>query len=98
MTVSELLPSVASLSHAEKFRLVQIVLRQLAEEEGIVDLPADEFDPRRYFGLARHAPETQTTPPKRSLRGCLKPYARPELMDQEQEAWPAAAGEKHEPR
>lgn len=56
MTVSELLPSVTSLSHAEKFRLVQIVLRQLAEEEGIASQlsPADDFDPRQYFGVAQH--------------------------------------------
>jgi antitoxin component of RelBE/YafQ-DinJ toxin-antitoxin module len=54
MSVNELLPSVAALSHAEKFRLVQIVLRQLAEEEGIPSEPTDDFDPRRYFGVAQH--------------------------------------------
>ena len=58
MTIKELLPSVATLSHAEKFRLVQIVLQQLAEEEGIasqsIPTPAHDFDPRHYFGLARH--------------------------------------------
>jgi len=54
MTANELLPSVASLSHAEKFRLVQLVLRQLAEEEGISSDPIDDFDPRRYFGVAQH--------------------------------------------
>ncbi len=54
MTVNELLPSVASLSHAEKFLLVQIVLRQLAEEEGIIRQPVNDFDPRRYFGVAHH--------------------------------------------
>lgn len=35
---------------------------------------------------------------KRSLRGSLKPYARPELIATEQDAWQAAAGGKHEPR
>ena len=35
---------------------------------------------------------------KRSLRGSLKPYAKPELIAQEHEAWQTAAGEKHEPR
>lgn len=35
---------------------------------------------------------------KRSLRGSLKPYARPELIAKEQDAWQAAAGEKHESR
>lgn len=54
MTVNELLPSVTALSHAEKFRLVQIVLQQLAEEEGIVAQPANDFDPRQYFGIAHH--------------------------------------------
>lgn len=53
MTANELLPAVVTLSHAEKFRLVQIVLRQLAEEEGI-PAPANDFDPRRYFGVALH--------------------------------------------
>lgn len=59
MTINELLPSVATLTHAEKFRLVQIVLQQLAEEDGIVGQslapPSDDFDPRDYFGLARHS-------------------------------------------
>jgi len=56
MTVTELLPSVASLTHAEKFQRVQIVLRQLAEEGGIPSqpAPADDFDPHRYFGVAQH--------------------------------------------
>ena len=56
MTIHEVLPSVASLSHAEKFQLVQIVLRQLAEEEGIPSqpAPANDFEPRRYFGVAQH--------------------------------------------
>ena len=57
MTVTELLPSVASLSHAEKFQRVLVLLRQLAEEEGIHSqpAPANNFDPRRYFGVAQHA-------------------------------------------
>ncbi len=56
MTIHEVLPSVASLSHAEKFQRVQIVLRQLAEEEGIANLPVpdNDFDPRHYFGIAQH--------------------------------------------
>jgi hypothetical protein len=59
MTVNELLPSVATLSHAEKFRLVQIVLQQLVEEEGIagqsITRLVQDFDPRQYFGLGRHS-------------------------------------------
>ncbi len=58
MTINELLPSVATLSRAEKFRLVQIGLQQLAEEEGIagqsLPAPAHDFEPRHSFGLARH--------------------------------------------
>jgi len=38
------------------------------------------------------------TPSRKGLRGCLKQYARPELMTQEKNAWPTAASEKHEPR
>ena len=33
--------------------------------------------------------------PKKSLLGCLKHYAKPELIAQEQDAWQAAASEKH---
>lgn len=35
MTLDELIPTIVSLSHADKFRLVQIVLQQLAEEDGV---------------------------------------------------------------
>ncbi len=35
MSINDLLPSVASLSHADKFRLVLILLEQLAKEEGL---------------------------------------------------------------
>jgi hypothetical protein len=54
MTMNELLPSVSSLSYAEKFRLVQIVLQQLAVEKGITPTPANDFNPRHYFGIAHH--------------------------------------------
>ena len=30
------------------------------------------------------------SPEEKSLRGCLKSYAKPELIEQEQEAWQAA--------
>jgi hypothetical protein len=58
MTINELLPSVATLSHVEKFRLVQIVLQQLADEEGIASQPAIDFDPRRYFAVAHQSRKT----------------------------------------
>ena len=35
MTVSEVIPIITSLSHTDKFRLVQVILAQLAKEEGI---------------------------------------------------------------
>jgi len=58
MNVIEILPSVSTLSHADKFRLVQIVLQQLAQEDGVpqvVEQNSDgAFDPRLYFGVASH--------------------------------------------
>jgi hypothetical protein len=36
MSIAELLPSISTLSHADKFRLAQIVLQQLAQEDGIM--------------------------------------------------------------
>lgn len=35
MTVTEVIPIVTSLSHTDKLRLMQVLLAQLAEEEGI---------------------------------------------------------------
>jgi hypothetical protein len=35
---------------------------------------------------------------KNSLRGCLKHYAKPDLIAQEQNAWQTVASEKHEHR
>lgn len=35
MTVTEAIPIVASLTHADKFKLMQFLLSQLAQEEGI---------------------------------------------------------------
>lgn len=51
MTIDQLLPTVASLSHAEKLQLAQIILQLLAAEEGIANRPASNFDPRQFFGL-----------------------------------------------
>lgn len=36
MTIDQLIPSVNSLSHADKIRLAQVVLEQLAREEPAV--------------------------------------------------------------
>jgi hypothetical protein len=62
---------------------LQLPLQFWGQEVEIIVLPA----PRST------AP---SSPHKRSLRGSLKPYARPELIAAEQDAWQAAAGEKHE--
>lgn len=59
--------------------------------------------PKQFWGqeveiivLPAPAQTTPTIAPKKSLRGCLKHYAKPELIAQEQGAWPAAVSEKHE--
>ena len=36
MSITELLPSIATLSYADKLKLVQMVLQQLAQEDGIM--------------------------------------------------------------
>lgn len=81
-SISKLLPAIANLSHPDKFRLVQLILAQLAQEAGIevVEIP------KNIQPIAR----------KKSLRGCLKRYAKPELIAQEQDVWQAIASEKHE--
>ena len=55
-SIAELLPAVAALSHADKFRLVQLVLAQIANENGLEveekQQPVPSFDPRLFFGVA----------------------------------------------
>ncbi len=59
-SITDLLPAIATLSHADKFRLVQLVLAQLAQEDGIAAVekpqPAAPFDPRTFFGTT-HQPK-----------------------------------------
>lgn len=59
-SIAELLSSIAALSHADKFRLVQLVLAQLAQEDGIeaeaIQQPAAPFEPRQFFGVT-HQPK-----------------------------------------
>ena len=83
-SIKELVPAIATLSHPDKFRLVQLILAQLAQEAGIevVEMPKN----------------VQPVVRKKSLRGCLKRYAKPELISQEQDAWQAIVSEKHECR
>lgn len=60
MSIAELLPSIAALSHADKFQLVQFVLAQLAQEDGVALAPSHvaPFDPRRFFGVAHQSRQT----------------------------------------
>ncbi len=71
--IAELLPAIAMLSPTDKFQLVQFVLTQLAQEAGIEVLETSK--------------EIQSAARKQRLRGCLKRYAKPELIAQEQDAW-----------
>jgi predicted transcriptional regulator len=81
ISLVELLPAIATLSHAEKFQLVQLVLAQLAQEDGIEikQLQQPVFSPSEI--------RSQATLPRKSLRGCLKQYAQPNLIAQEQNIW-----------
>lgn len=58
--------------------------------------------PQQFWGqkveiIVLPAPQSilQLPTDKKSLRGSLKPYANPELIAREQDAWQTAAGEKH---
>lgn len=59
-SIAELLPSIAALSHADKFRLVQLVLAQLAQENDVeveeIQQSVAPFDPHLFFGVA-HQPK-----------------------------------------
>lgn len=46
MSLAELLPLASALSHDEKFRLIQSLLTQLAQETGVV-LPAPSVKPKQ---------------------------------------------------
>ncbi|NJL98917.1 MAG: hypothetical protein HC924_08940 [Synechococcaceae cyanobacterium SM2_3_2] len=56
-SITELLPAISALSHADKFRLVQLVLAQLAQEDNIEALqqPSPSFDPHQFFGVDRQS-------------------------------------------
>lgn len=59
--------------------------------------------PQQFWGreveiivLPAPLPNAQPLTNKRSLRGSLKHYSKPELIATEKDAWQAAAGDKHE--
>ena len=47
MTISEVIPIITSMSHTDKFRLMQLILAQLAKEDGIPlqEATANQQDP-----------------------------------------------------
>jgi hypothetical protein len=51
MSIAELLPSVATLSHTDKLKLMQIVLQPKQKS-------TTAFDSRRYFGIANQTKQT----------------------------------------
>ena len=57
MSISELLPSVTALPHADKFQLVQLLVAQLVQEDGISMTPPTivPFDPKQFFGVANES-------------------------------------------
>jgi hypothetical protein len=59
MTIDELIPSLGALSQADKLRLAQIVLQQLAQEALESASPGpptvEPFDPQRFYGAAHHS-------------------------------------------
>ena len=61
--------------------------------------------PKQFWGreveiIVLSAPPftTPASTSKKNLRGCLKSYAKPELIAQEQEVWQMAVSEKYEYR
>ncbi|MGG6265232.1 hypothetical protein ACQ4M3_07240 [Leptolyngbya sp. AN03gr2] len=57
--ITELLPSIAALSDADKLKLVQLVLAQLVQEDKIEETetqqPPPPFDPRSFFGVTHQS-------------------------------------------
>ena len=60
--------------------------------------------PKQFWGqqveiIVLSSPQSEDRErPKKSLRGCLRQYANPSLIDQEQEAWREAMREKYDHR
>lgn len=49
MPLHELLPAVSQLSHQDKLRLIQFLLREVAREDGCDLEPTDEQDPENLL-------------------------------------------------
>ena len=54
MSISELLPSVTALSHADKLQLVQLLTAQLAQTDQTSE-PPTSFHPKQFFGVANQS-------------------------------------------
>ena len=55
MTITDVIPIIKSLPHADKFKLMQILLVQLAEEEGIhlqIQIPKKDDPLWNIVGMA----------------------------------------------
>ena len=79
----------------EAIRTIQTV------ENGQVclDLPEQFWGQEVEIIVLHVQPDTsERASTRKSLRGCLKQYAQPDLIAQEPDAWPVTASEKHEPR
>ncbi len=58
MSIHDLLPGVSRLSRAEKFRRVQRMLQQLAEEEEVkAPTSGRHFDPSHFHGRGQSSRE-----------------------------------------
>lgn len=61
-SIAELLPLITALSHADKFRLVQLVLAQLAQDNDVeveeIQQSAAPFDPQLFFGITHQPKQT----------------------------------------
>jgi hypothetical protein len=58
-SITELLPTIAALSHADKLKLVHLVLTQLMREDKPEGMEAQQsplpFDPRSFFGVTHQS-------------------------------------------
>jgi hypothetical protein len=59
LSITELLPSISTLSDIDKLKLVQLVLAQLTQEDKNEETAAQQspppFDPRSFFGVTNQS-------------------------------------------